>query len=81
MIQRDIPRLFNVAVDARVLMFALFLSIATAIIFGLLPAWRVSRSDPAHALRDSGLTMTVGLHRNRLHSALVVGETALVLRS
>ena len=77
MIPRDIPRLFNVAVDTRVLMFALFLSIATAVIFGLLPAWRVSRSDPAHALRDGGLTMTAGLHRNRLHYALVVGETAL----
>lgn len=77
MVPRDIPRLFNVAVDTRVLMFALLLSIATAVIFGLLPAWRVSRSDPAHALRDGGLTMTAGLHRNRLHCALVVGETSL----
>jgi predicted permease len=77
MVPRDIPRLFNVAVDTRVLMFALMLSIATAVIFGLLPAWRVSRSDPAHALRDGGLTMTAGLHRNRLHYALVVGETSL----
>lgn len=32
---------------------------------------------PAHALRDGGLTMTAGLHRNRLHYALVVGETSL----
>ena len=77
MVPRDIPRLFNVAVDTRVLMFALLLSIATSVIFGLLPAWRVSRSDPAHALRDGGLTMTAGRHRNRLHYTLVVGETAL----
>jgi putative ABC transport system permease protein len=76
-VPRDIPRLLNVAVDTRVLMFALLLSIATAVIFGLLPAWRVSRSDPAQALRDGGLTMTAGLHRNRLHYALVVGETSL----
>jgi putative ABC transport system permease protein len=77
MVPRDIPRLFNVAVDTRVLMFALLLSIATAVIFGLLPAWRVSRSDPAHALRDGGLTMTAGVNRNRLRYALVVGETSL----
>jgi predicted permease len=77
MVPRDISRLFNVAVDTRVLLFALLLSIATAVIFGLLPAWRVSRSDPAHALRDGGLTMTAGLHRNGLHYALVVGETSL----
>jgi predicted permease len=77
MVPRDIPRVFNVTVDTRVLLFALLLSIATAVIFGLLPAWRVSRSDPAHALRDGGLTMTAGLHRNRLHYALVVAETSL----
>jgi predicted permease len=45
--------------------------------FGLLPAWRVSRSDPAHALRDSGATTTSGHRRNRLQHALVVGEIAL----
>jgi predicted permease len=69
--------LFNVSIDARVLLFALLLSALTAVIFGLLPAWRVSRSDPARALRDGGMTMTPGRRHNRLQHALVVAETAL----
>jgi putative ABC transport system permease protein len=73
----DIPRLYNVSINAGVLAFAVLLSAATALIFGLLPAWKMSRSDPAHTLRDCGATMTSGRRRNRLHHALVVVETAL----
>jgi len=73
----DIPRLYNVSINAGVLAFAVLLSAATALIFGLLPAWKMSRSDPAHTLRDCGAMMTSGRRRNRLHHALVVAETAL----
>ena len=73
----DIPRLYNVSINAAVLAFAVLLSATTALIFGLLPAWKMSRSDPAHTLRDCGVTMTPGRHRNRLHHALVVAEAAL----
>jgi putative ABC transport system permease protein len=72
-----LPRLYDVAMDERVLAFAILLSAATSLIFGLLPAWRMSRLDPAHALRESGTTITSGRQRNRLHHALVVAETAL----
>jgi putative ABC transport system permease protein len=75
-VPQDTPRLFNVSIDARALVFSLLLSALTAVIFGVLPAWRVSHSDPAHALRDGGTT-TPGRSRNRLQHALVVAETAL----
>jgi predicted permease len=77
LVPQDIPRLYDVSINVRVLGFAVLVSATTALIFGLLPAWRVSRSDPAHALRDSGMTMTPGRRRNRLHHALVIAETAL----
>lgn len=77
LVPRDVPRLFNISIDTRVLLFAVALSCATALIFGLLPAWRNSRSDPAHALREGGITMTAGRKRNRLHYTLIVAETAL----
>ncbi len=77
LVPEDTPRLFNVSIDARILLFALVLSAATAVVFGLLPAWFISRSDPAHALRDGGPTTTTGRRWNSLQHALVVGETAL----
>jgi predicted permease len=76
-VPHDVPRLFKVSIDVRVLLFSVLLSGLTALIFGLLPAWRISHSDPAHALRDGGTTTTPGRRRNRLQSTLVVAETAL----
>jgi len=76
-IPSDVPRLYAVSVDARVLIFAIAVSVATALAFGLIPAWKMSQSDPALSLRDGGPTTTSGRARNRLHHALVVVETAL----
>lgn len=73
----DVPRLFNIAINERELAFAVLLSAITALIFGLLPAWKMSRSDPATTLRECGLNVTSGRSRNRLHHALVVAQTAL----
>ncbi len=77
LVPHDIPRLFNVSIDLRVLLFSVLLSGTTALIFGLLPAWRISRSNPANALRDGGVTTTPGRRRNRLQHTLVITETAL----
>jgi putative ABC transport system permease protein len=77
LIPSDVPRLYNIALDGRVLAFAILLSAATALICGLVPAWRMSQSDPAHALRECGGSTTSSRRRNRLHHALVVAETAL----
>jgi putative ABC transport system permease protein len=76
-IPHDLPRLYNASLDSRVLAFAVVLSAATTIVFGLVPAWIMSRQDPANSLRESGLHMTSGRRRNRLHQVLVVAQTAL----
>ena len=73
----DLPRLSNASLDFRVLAFAVVLSVATAMVFGLLPAWIMSGQDPAHSLRECGLHSTSGRRRNRLHQILVVAQTAL----
>lgn len=77
LVPADLPRMYNIAIDARVLAFAILLSAITALIFGLLPAWKMSRSDPSTTLRECGVNLTSGRHRNRLHHALVVAQTAL----
>ena len=77
LLPHDVPRLFNVSIDLRVLLFSVLLSGATALIFGLLPALRLSHSSPATALRDGGATTTPGRRSHHLQHALVVAETAL----
>ena len=77
LIPSDLPRLYNIAIDGRVLAFAVLLSAITSLIFGLLPAWRMSKSDPATSLRDGGFTATTGRHHNQLHHALIIAQTAL----
>ncbi len=74
-----IPRVGEASIDATVLIFTLGVSLLTGVLFGLLPARRLSRLDPALALRDGTRTSTSGRHQNRLHSCLVVAETALGL--
>jgi len=76
-IPTELPRLYNTSLDLRVLAFAIVLSAVTSIAFGLLPAWIMSRHDPAHSLRECGLQMTSGRRRNRVHQVLVVLQTAL----
>jgi predicted permease len=78
----SIPRVNEVAVDARVLAFALAITIATGILFGVLPAWRVSRSQPIDALKSSATATTESCRTRRLREGLIgfeVGVTTLLL--
>jgi predicted permease len=76
-VPQNLPRLDQVAIDGRVLIFAALVSIATGVLFGVLPAWRMSRLDPSLALREGTRTMTTGRGQHRLHNALVIAETAI----
>jgi putative ABC transport system permease protein len=78
-VPQNLPRLDMVSVDAVVLAFAAVASIITGILFGALPAWRMSRLDPALALREGARNVTSGKSQHRLHSILVVAETAIGL--
>jgi predicted permease len=75
----SLPRLNELTLNPRVFVFALAASLLTGLLFGVAPAWRSSRLDPAMALRDSTRASTGGRSQNRLHSLLVFGETALGL--
>ena len=71
-----IPRLDEVHVDVWVLVFTILLSLATGIIFGLVPALQSARRPAAEALAHSG--RMVGT-QGRLRGALVAAEVALAL--
>src|SRR5262249_17405301 len=67
-----------VAIDARVLMFTVAVSLVAPLVFGLAPASRASRVDPNAMLRAGGLGTTGG-GRHHLRRPLVAAECALAL--
>src|SRR6266446_3167917 len=69
-------RAFDLMPDGRVLLFALKASVLTGVMFGLVPALRLSRLDLATAMKDQAGQMAGGA-RARANHALVVGQIAL----
>lgn len=74
----NLPATARVGVDARVLGFALIVSLGTGLLFGLAPAVQMARTDLHESLKEGG--RSVG-HRSslRLRRALVVSTVALAL--
>ena len=75
----DIPRLEQAHVDLGVLAFAFALSLFTILIFGLAPAWKISRSDPHESLKLGASASTESVAVKRLRSSLVIAEFALAV--
>ena len=73
----SLPRLDEVHVDGRVLWFAAVVSLLTGIIFGTIPAWRVSRAEPQETLKASAITITESRSTRRLRQSLVGLEVTL----
>ncbi|HEX8694017.1 MAG TPA: ABC transporter permease [Longimicrobium sp.] len=75
----ELPRLDAVALDARVAALSLGITLATALLFGVGPALRLSRAAPRPLLGASGRTTTPGRGQGRARDALVVAEVALAM--
>lgn len=73
----NLPRVQEIGIDSRVIFFTAGLAFLTGILFGLMPALRVSSPNLMDAVREGGRTTTSGIRHNRLRSILVVAETAL----
>jgi putative ABC transport system permease protein len=74
---RALPRAQEIHLDARVLVFSFFLSLATALIFGIVPAVRGSRVGLRGVLTEGGRSGSGSRSGSRLRSTLVVVEVAL----
>ena len=72
-----LPREVNASIDARVLLFALIVSIATGILFGMAPALQATKPDLAAAMKEEGRGSSGGAGRRRLRDSLIVAEIAL----
>jgi putative ABC transport system permease protein len=74
---RALPRASEIRVDPAVLGFALVVSLLTGVLFGVLPAVRVSRVNLVEVLKEGGRGGSGGRAGNRFRAALVVVEVAL----
>jgi len=75
----DIPLAFDVGLDSRVVIFALLVSAASALLFGLVPALKASRPDLVPALKSEAGSDGRRPGRLGLRNLLVLGQVAAVL--
>lgn len=73
----DLPRVNELSVDGIALLFASMLSILSAILFAVLPAWRSARLDPQNALKSAGRSSSEGRESHSAGRILVAAEVAL----
>ena len=75
---QDLPDAENIRINGRVLLFAGGLSLLTALLFGMAPAFRASRADLHDALREGESRTATGKHGGTRY-LLVVAEVALAM--
>ena len=72
-----IPDESEIAINGGVLAFTILVSMATALVFGLAPAWQASATDLTESLKEGARSVTGGGRRALVSNGLVVAEVAL----
>jgi putative ABC transport system permease protein len=75
----NVPRVHDVSLDGRVLLFTFIVTLLTGILFGLIPALQSSRTELNETLKEGGRSGAGGVHRGRIRNVLIVSEVALAL--
>jgi putative ABC transport system permease protein len=73
----SLPRVDEIGLDARTLLFTLGISVVTGLLFGLAPALHSRAGTFFASLKEGGQRTTAGTGRQRLRRGLVVIEVAL----
>ena len=76
---QSLPQFNAIQIDSRVLWFTLGVSVATGLIFGLVPALRGTELSLSPALHGSSRNATTGKSASRLRSVFLVGQIAISL--
>jgi putative ABC transport system permease protein len=74
-----IPRLAEARLDGRVLLFTLGVALVTGFLFGIAPAWQLSRQSIGERLKEGGRGTSQGAEKHRLRNLLVIVETSLAV--
>jgi len=75
----NLPRLGEIALDARSLAFTLILSVLSGLFFGLIPALKYAGPRISTALRSAGRGASLSRERHRTRNLLVVAQVAMAL--
>jgi predicted permease len=75
----NLPRLSEISLDARSLLFTIVLSLLSGLFFGSIPVWKYARNRITVGLGGSGRTASVSRERNRSRNVLVVAQVAMAL--
>jgi predicted permease len=75
----EMPPGTRLDLNAPVLAFTAFLSVVTALVFGLVPAWRASKIDLNDSLKAGGKTSSQSGREHRFGKGLIVAEVTLTV--
>ena len=75
----NIPKVTEIPIDPGVFLFALAITLLTAILFGIVPVLKAMQTEAGAAMKDSARGTTATSRSNRSRSAVVVSEVALSL--
>lgn len=77
--ESSIPRVKEIKLDGWALGFSLLISIATGLVFGLVPALQSSKPDMNEALKEGSRSASGSIRRNKTRSLFVIAEVAICL--
>lgn len=75
----NLPRLDEITIDPRALLFTFAISLASGALFGILPVLKYGGIRPGTGMRDSNRSVSAGRGRLRARSVLVVFQVAFAL--
>jgi len=73
----QIPRINEIRINSGVLLFAIFITFITGLVFGLAPLILAMRLNLTRVLNAQASNVTQGIHHHRFRSLLVIAEVAL----
>ena len=73
------PLILDTGADAKVLLFTVAASVLTGILFGLAPAFRITRIELASAMKDTAANVSDARDKHRLGKSLIVAQVAASL--
>jgi predicted permease len=73
------PHEASIHINVPVLAFCMVVAIGTGVLFGLSPAWQLSRPEVSQIVQSNSRKTTRGVRSRRVHAALIAGQIALTL--